>query len=70
MKRKKKESAEKNMFFKKALDTFKHFAKDNVKDSVTNIFNSGKTFLTVVFYSFAFPKIKKKYNLRNINKSK
>lgn len=68
--RKKKEASEKNMFFKKALDTFKHFAKDNLKDSVTNIFNSGKTFLTVVFYSFAFPKIKKKYNLRNINKTK
>lgn len=66
--RKKKESAEKNMFFKKALDTLKHFAQGNLKNSASNIFNAGKTFVTVVFYSFAFPSIKKKYGLRNINK--
>jgi hypothetical protein len=66
--RKKKESAEKNMFFKKALDTLKHFAEGNFKNSMTNIWSAGKTFLTVVFYSFAFPSIKKKYNLKNINK--
>ena len=66
--RKKKESAEKNMFFKKALDTLKHFAEGNFKNSITHIWSAGKTFLTVVFYSFAFPSIKKKYNLKNINK--
>lgn len=66
--RKKNESAEKNMFISKAFDTLKHFAEGNLKNSVSNIYNAGKTFLTIVTYSHLYPKIRKKYGLHNINK--
>lgn len=66
--RKKAESTQKNAFIEKALDTLKHFAEGNLKNSINNIFNAGKTFLTILIYSHCFPKIKKKYGLKNINK--
>ncbi len=68
--RRKKESAEKGMFIKKAIDTAKHFAEGNIGNSVNNIYTAVKTFLTVIIYSFCFPKIKKKYGLKNINRKK
>ncbi len=66
--RKKKEASEKGMFIRKAIDTAKHFAEGNIKNSVQNIYSAVQTFLTVIIYSFCFPKIKKKYGLKNINK--
>lgn len=66
--RKKRESQLKNPFMKKALDTLKHFAQGSIADSISNVYNAGKTFLTVVFYSHAYPAINKKYGLYNVNK--
>jgi len=66
--RKKKESQLKNPFMKKALDTLKHFAQGSIADSISNVYNAGKTLLTVVFYSHAYPAINKKYGLYNVNK--
>ncbi len=68
--RKKKESQLKNPFMKKALDTLKHFAQGSIADSINNVYNAGKTFLTVVYYSHAYPDINRKYGLYNINKKK
>lgn len=68
--RKKKEASSKNMFIEKALDVLVHFAEGGIKNAVSNIYSAGKTFVTVVFYSTMFPKIKKKYGLYNVNKKK
>lgn len=68
--RKKKESQLKNPFMKKALDTLKHFAEGSISDSINNVYNAGKTFLTVVYYSHAYPDINRKYGLYNVNKKK
>ena len=68
--RKKKEASSKNMFIEKAVDVLVHFAEGGIKNAFINIFNGAKTFLTVVFYSTMFPKIKKKYGLYNVNKKK
>lgn len=66
--RKKPESTQKSMFIEKSLDTLKHFMQGNLKESVANVFDAGVAFLTIVFYANCFPKIKKKYGLRNVNK--
>lgn len=68
--RKKKEASSKNMFIEKAVDVLVHFAEGGIKNTVSNIYSAGKTFVTVVFYSTMFPKIKKKYGLYNVNKKK
>lgn len=68
--RKKKESASKNMFMEKAVDVLVHFAEGGIKNAVSNVFDAGKTFLNVVYYSTMFPKIKKKYGLYNVNEKK
>lgn len=68
--RKKKEASSKNMFIEKAVDVLVHFAECGIKNTVNNIYSAGKTFVTVVFYSTMFPKIKKKYGLYNVNKKK
>ncbi len=68
--RKKAESQQQNMIFTKALDALKHFAEGDLKTSVSNVYNAAKTFVTVVFYSHAYPKIVKKYGLYNVNKKK
>lgn len=68
--RKKAESKQQNMIFRKALDALKHFAEGDLKTSLNNVYSAGKTFVTVVFYSHAFPKIIKKYGLYNVNKKK
>lgn len=68
--RKKEEASSKNMFVEKALDVLVHFAEGGIKNTVNNIYSAGKTFITVVFYSTMFPKIKKKYGLYNVNKKK
>ena len=68
--RKKKEASSKNMFIEKAVDVLVHFAEGGIKNAVNNIYSAGKTFVTVVFYSTMFPKIKKKYGLYNVNKKK
>lgn len=68
--RKKKESGLKKPFMKKALDTLKHFAQGNFSDSINNVFNAEKAFLTVVWYSHAYPDINRKYGLYNVNKKK
>lgn len=68
--RKKKEASSKNMFIEKAVDVLVHFAEGGIKNTVNNIYSAGKTFVTVVFYSTMFPKIKKKYGLYNVNKKK
>lgn len=64
--RKKKETGEKGMFIKKAVDTALHFADGGIKNAAVNIFTAGKTFLTVLFYSFCFPKTAKKYGFRKM----
>ena len=66
--RKKKEASQKNMFLNKALDVLAHFAEGGLRNAASNVFDAGKTFLTVVLYSHAFPSIKKKYGIRNVNK--
>lgn len=66
--RKKKESSQKNMFINKALDMLAHFAEGGIKNAVTNVTDAVKNFLTIVFYSHAFPKIRKKYGIINVNK--
>ena len=68
--RKKAESKQKNMIFRKAVDALKHFAEGDLKTSVQNVYSAANTFFTVVFYSHAFPKIIKKYGLYNVNKKK
>lgn len=68
--RKKAESQQKNMFIKKALDVLMNFARGDLKSAFENVYSAGKTFVTVVFYSHAFPNIRKKYGLYNINKKK
>lgn len=68
--RKKAESKQQNMIFRKAFDALKHFAEGDLKTSVSNVYNAAKTFFTVVFYSHAFLKIIKKYGLYNVNKKK
>ena len=68
--RKKAESKQKNMIFRKAVDALKHFAEGDIKSSFNNVYSAAKTFFTVVFYSHAFPKIIKKYGLYNVNKKK
>lgn len=68
--RKKAESQQKNMFIRKAIDVLMSFAKVDFKSAVENIYSAGKTFVTVVFYSHAFPSVRKKYGLYNINKKK
>ena len=66
--RRKKESTQKTMFLKKAFDILKHSADGGVSRVFKNLFDAGKTFLTVLYYSHAYPKIIKKYGLYNINK--
>lgn len=66
--RKKKESSQKNMFISKAVDMLMHFTEGGIKKSVVSLYNAGRTFLTVVFYAHAFPDIKKKYGIKNVNK--
>ncbi|MBR3835389.1 MAG: B12-binding domain-containing radical SAM protein, partial [Clostridia bacterium] len=66
--RKKKEASQKNMFINKAVDVLTHFAEGGIKNAVSNVTDAGKTFLTVLFYSHAFPRIKKKYGIINVNK--
>jgi radical SAM superfamily enzyme YgiQ (UPF0313 family) len=66
--RKKKETATENAFMSKALDVFAHFAEGGIKNAVVNVSDAVKTFITVVFYSHAFPGIKKKYGIENVNK--
>lgn len=66
--RKKKESNQNNMFMKKAIDVLAHFAEGGIRNAFTNVFDAGKTFVTVLYYSHAFPKIKKKYGIINVNK--
>ena len=56
------------MFFKKAVDVLAHFAEGGIRNAVSNVFDAGKTFVTVLYYSHAFPQIKKKYGIRNVNK--
>ncbi len=68
--RKKPESVQKNAIMEKALDTLKHFAEGNLKNMFNNVFSAGKTFVTILVYAHCFPKIKKKYGLKNINKNK
>jgi radical SAM superfamily enzyme YgiQ (UPF0313 family) len=68
--RKKEESQQKNMFIRKAIDVLMSFVKVDFRSAVENIYSAGKTFVTVVFYSHAFPKIRKKYGLYNVNKMK
>jgi hypothetical protein len=68
--RKKEESASKGMFIEKTVDVLVHFAEGGIKNAVSNVYDAGKTFATVVFYSSMFPKIKKKYGLYNVNKKK
>jgi radical SAM superfamily enzyme YgiQ (UPF0313 family) len=68
--RKKEESQQKNMFIRKAIDVLMSFVKVDFRSAVENIYSAGKTFVTVVFYSHAFPKIRKKYGLYNVNKKK
>lgn len=68
--RKKEEAASNKMFIEKSVDVFVHFAEGGIKNSVSNIYDSVKTFLAVVCYSSLFPKIKKKYGLYNVNKKK
>lgn len=66
--RKKKESNQNNMFMKKAIDVLAHFAEGGIRNAFINVFDAGKTFVTVLYYSHAFPKIKKKYGIINVNK--
>ena len=66
--RKKAESEQKNMFIRKAIDVLANFTRGDLKSAFGNVYSAGKTFVTVVFYSHAFPKIRKKYGLHNINK--
>lgn len=66
--RKKEKTGQKNMFMKKAIDVLRHFAEGNVKDSLTNVFSAGKTFVSVLYYSHAYPSINKKYGLHNVNR--
>lgn len=68
--RKKEESQQKNMFIRKAIDVLMSFVKVDFRSAVENIYSAGKTFVTVVFYSHAFPKTRKKYGLYNVNKKK
>ena len=60
---KQKGPTQNNFILAKALDTLIHFAEGNAKDAIMNVFHAGKTFLSVLFYSHAYPKIKKKYGL-------
>ena len=66
--RKKKESVQKTMFVKKAFDVLKHSADGGFKHVLNNLFDAAKTFLTVLYYSHAYPGIIKKYGLYNVNK--
>ncbi len=66
--RKKREAAQKSMFIKKAFDVLKHLTDGGIKRSFVNLYDAAKTFLTVLYYSHAYPKIIKKYGLHNINK--
>lgn len=66
--RKKKESAQKSMFIKKAFDVLKHLTDGGIKRSFVNLYDAAKTFLTVIYYSHAYPQIIKKYGLYDINK--
>lgn len=66
--RKKRESNQNNMFMKKAIDVLAHFAEGGIRNAFINVFDAGKTFVTVMYYSHAFPKIKKKYGIINVNK--
>ena len=66
--RKKKEASQKNMFLNKALDVLAHFAEGGITNAFSNVFDAGKTFVTVVFYAHAFPKIRRKYGIKNVNK--
>jgi radical SAM superfamily enzyme YgiQ (UPF0313 family) len=68
--RKKAESQQQNMIFRKAIDALKHFAEGDLKTSVSNVYSAAKTFFTVIYYSHAFPKIIKKYGLYNVNTKK
>lgn len=68
--RKKEEAVSKGMFVEKAFDVLVHFAEGGMKNSLSNVYDAGKTFVTVVYYSSMFPKIRKKYGLYNVNKKK
>ncbi len=68
--RRKKESQQKSMFIQKAFDSLMHFAEGGIKNTVRNVFDAGKTFFSVLFYSHAYPKIIKKYGLYNVNRKK
>ncbi len=66
--RKKKESKQKSMFISKAFDTLKHFADGGILSVAKNMYDAGKSFVTIVYHATFFGKIKKKYGLFNINK--
>ncbi len=66
--RKKKESVQKNMFISKAIDVLAHFTDGGIRNAVSNVSDAIKTFVTVLFYAHAFPGIKKKYGIKNVNK--
>ncbi len=65
--RRKKKSELKNPFVKKAFDMLKHFTDGNIVDIINNLYNAGKTFFTVVWYSHAYPAVNRKYGLYNVN---
>ena len=68
--RKKERASSKGMFLDKALDMLAHISDGRMKDAAKNLFDAGKTFLTVVYYSSMFPDIRKEYGLYNVNKKK
>lgn len=68
--RKKAESDSKNMFLKKAVDVLSHLADGGLKNSAKNLYDAGKAFFTVAYYSTMFPEIKKEYGLYNVNRKK
>lgn len=68
--RNKKESIQKTMFISKAFDILKHSADGGIMNMFKNLYDSAKTFVTVLFYSHAYPSIRKKYGLYNINRKK
>lgn len=68
--RRKKESQQKGMFIRKALDSLKHFSEGGIINTFKNIYYAVKTFVSIVFYAHAYPSIRKKYGLYNINRKK
>ncbi|MCR5042118.1 MAG: B12-binding domain-containing radical SAM protein [Clostridia bacterium] len=66
--RKKNGSSEKHAFAKKAVDTLRHFAEGGLKATIANVYNAGKVFVSVVYYSHSHKKIRDRYGLYNVNK--